>query len=96
MLSCPLVQIRGLLMPSEYTSLPWIRDAEAITDGEAIYVKVRIEGSDDVIVVAAGDFHQWCHRMMDYSLDVERQEQDLAAKQADESAAVADEFGGGA
>jgi len=85
MLSCPLVQIRGLLMPSEYTSLPWIRDAEAITDGEAIYVKVRIEGSDDVIVVATGDFHHWCHRLMDYSLDVERQEHDLEAALADDA-----------
>jgi hypothetical protein len=96
MLSDPLEQIRRLLMLPEYTSLPWIGDTDVVTDGEVFYVKVMLKGSDDIVVAPTSELHRWAHRAMDHSLDVERQEQDLAAKQADESAAIADEFGGGA
>jgi hypothetical protein len=85
MLSDPLVQIRGLLMPSEYTSLPWIRDAVVVTDGEDFYVKLRVKDSDEVIVVLTSEFHRWAHRAMDHSIDVERQEQDLEADLAESS-----------
>jgi hypothetical protein len=83
MLSDPLVQIRRLLMPPEYTSLPSIRDTEAVTDGEDFYVKVRFKGSDNVVVVPTDEFHRWCHRAMDHSYAVDAQEQDIEAGQAD-------------
>jgi hypothetical protein len=69
---------------SEYTSLPWIRRTEVVTDGETMFVKVWFHDSDDIVVVPTPELHRFAHRMMDHALDVERQEHDLEASQAED------------
>jgi hypothetical protein len=70
-------------MPN-YTSLPWIRRTEVVTDGENVYVKVWLHGSDDIIVVLTSEFHRFAHKAMNHADDVERQERELEAALAED------------
>jgi hypothetical protein len=67
----------------KFAVLPWIRETAVVTDGETMFVKVRFKDSDEVVVVSTSEFHRFCHRAIDWSFDVERQEQDLEGAQVE-------------